>query len=60
MPDITFEGISFNSEWAITKSETAFVAEFEGVHPLTPDQLREVYNIIHSIHWGLPGNGGGM
>lgn len=51
MPDLVFEGISFNSEWAITKSEAEFVAEFEGVHPLTPDQLREAYQIIHQIYW---------
>lgn len=54
MPDLVFEGISFNSEWAVGKSETEFVAEFEAVHPLSPDQLREVYQIIHAIYWNGP------
>jgi hypothetical protein len=41
---VTYEGISFNAEWAASKSEKDFV-KHESHHALTPDQLKEVHGL---------------
>jgi hypothetical protein len=41
---VTYNGISFNAEWAASKSEKDFV-KHESHHDLTPKQLTEAYNL---------------
>lgn len=41
---VTYNGISFNADWAATKTEKEFV-KHESHHDLTADQLKEAYSL---------------
>lgn len=44
MNKVTFEGITFNADWASTKTEKEFV-EHEKHHGLTDAQLKDAYKL---------------
>jgi hypothetical protein len=44
MAIVTFNGISFNADWAATKTEAEFVSH-EAHHNLTEAQLKEAHAI---------------
>lgn len=44
MKKVTFEGITFNAEWAATKTVQEFVAH-EKHHGLTDAQLKEAHSL---------------
>jgi hypothetical protein len=39
---ITFEGVTFDAEWAVSKSQKEFI-QHESHHGLTADQLKEAH-----------------
>jgi hypothetical protein len=45
MSTFTYEGVSFNKEWAAAQTEADFV-KHEKHHDLTPAQLKEAYKLI--------------
>ena len=44
MKKITYEGITFNADWAAGKSEKEFI-EHEKHHGLSTDQLKDAYKL---------------
>lgn len=44
MAKVTFEGVTFNANWANTKTEKEFVAH-EKHHGLSDSQLKEAHNL---------------
>ena len=43
---MVFNGIWFNEAWAKTKTEAEFISH-ESHHPLSKDQLKEVYALLN-------------
>jgi len=44
MNKVTFEGVTFNADWAVTKTQKQFV-DHESHTGLTADQLKEAHNL---------------
>ena len=52
-----YEGVSFNAEWARTKTEREFISEFINVHYQSYSRKDRV-QLLKQAYWLLVSNGG--